>query len=197
MSDLVPDPGDRSDSQITPAENQDRDRVALYFQDLIVQEQISLASTIEIDEIKKKLELIQMALNLEGQIVDLKEKKREASRKDEVKFIQLVRLTADRIVDISRFVAIVPNEENQSYSLILEGSDRDIPIYQDDLNIITKYLNDRKISTPNPSSLADLAKPQAVAVIQARIAKHEAMSDEESAIRAAAWEKFKQNIDAD
>jgi hypothetical protein len=64
MSDLVPDPGDRSDSQITPAENQDRERVDLYFQDLIVQEQISLASTIEIDERKKKLELIQMALNL-------------------------------------------------------------------------------------------------------------------------------------
>jgi hypothetical protein len=111
--------------------------------------------------------------------------------------MQLVRLTADKIVDLSRFVAIVTNEENHSYSLILEGSDRDIPIYQDDLNIITKYLNESKIETSNPSSLADLAKPQAVAVLQARIARHEAMSDEESAIRAAAWERFKQNIDAD
>ena len=111
--------------------------------------------------------------------------------------MQLVRLTADRIVDLSRFVAIVPNEENHSYSLILEGSDRDIPIYQDDLNIITKYLNEPKIATSNPFSLADLAKPQAVAVLQARIARHEAMSDEESAIRAAAWERFKHNIDAD
>jgi hypothetical protein len=52
------------------------------------------------------------------------------------------------------------------------------------------------ISTP-PSKLADLAKPKAVEVLQARIARHEAMSDEESAIRAAAWERFKQNIDAD
>ncbi len=33
MSNLVPDPGDRSDSQITPGEK--RDRVDLYFQDLI------------------------------------------------------------------------------------------------------------------------------------------------------------------
>jgi hypothetical protein len=57
MSNLVPDPGDRSDSQITPAEN--RDGVDLYFQDSIDREQISLASTIEIDERKKKLELIQ------------------------------------------------------------------------------------------------------------------------------------------
>jgi uncharacterized small protein (DUF1192 family) len=111
--------------------------------------------------------------------------------------MQLVRLTADRIVDLSRFVAIVPNEGNHSYSLILEGSDRDIPIYQDDLNIITKYLNEPKIANIAQASLADLAKPQAVAVLQARIARHEAMSDEESAVRAAAWERFKQNIDAD
>jgi uncharacterized small protein (DUF1192 family) len=100
---------------------------------------------------------------------------------------------------------IVPNEENHSYSLILEGSDcasahageRDIPIYQDDLNIINKYLNEPKIATSNLSSLADLAKPQAVAVLQARIARHEAISDEESAVRAAAWERFKHNIDGD
>jgi hypothetical protein len=86
MSDLIPDSGDRSDSQITPAENRDRVDLYfqdLYFQDLITQEQISLSSTIEIDERKKKLELIQMALNLEGQMVDLQEKKNEASRKDE------------------------------------------------------------------------------------------------------------------
>lgn len=111
--------------------------------------------------------------------------------------MQLVRLTADRIVDLSRFVAILPNEENHSYSLILEGSDRDIPIYQDDLNIITKYLSEPRIATSPQSNLTDLAKPQAVAVLQARIARHEAMSDEESAIRFAAWERFKQNIDAD
>jgi hypothetical protein len=98
MSNLVPDPGDRSDSQITPAEN--RDRVDLYFQDLIAQEQISLSSTIEIDERKKKLELIQMALNLEGQMVDLQEKKNEASRKDDSFQLQLAQ---DKVkLDIAR-----------------------------------------------------------------------------------------------
>lgn len=100
MSNLFPDPGDRSDIQITPVENRDRDRVDLYFQDLIVQEQISLASTIEIDERKKKLELIQMALNLEGQMVDLNEKKNEASRKDENFQLQLAQ---DKVkLDIAR-----------------------------------------------------------------------------------------------
>jgi hypothetical protein len=111
--------------------------------------------------------------------------------------MQLVQLTADRFVDLSRFVAIVPDRENNTYCLVLEGSDRDIPIDRDDLNIITKYLNELKTLTPLQSNLADLAKPQAVAILKARIARHEAMSDEESAIRAAAWERFKQNIDVD
>ncbi len=65
------------------------------------------------------------------------------------------------------------------------------------MDIITKYFNDRKISTPTQYSLADLAKPQAVKFLQARIARHEAMSDEESLVRAAIWKRFKQNIDAD
>jgi hypothetical protein len=65
------------------------------------------------------------------------------------------------------------------------------------LDIITKYFNGRKISTPAQYSLADLAKPQAIEFLQARIARNEAMSDEESLVRAAAWERFKQNIDAD
>jgi hypothetical protein len=65
------------------------------------------------------------------------------------------------------------------------------------LDIITKYFNDPKIETKTQSNLSDLSKPQAVEILQARIARHEAMSDEESAVRAAAWERFKQNIDAD
>jgi hypothetical protein len=65
------------------------------------------------------------------------------------------------------------------------------------LDIITKYFNDRKISSPFQYSLADLAKPRAVEMLQARIARYEAMSDEELLVRAAAWERFKQNIDAD
>ena len=91
--------------------------------------------------------------------------------------MQLVRLTSDRIVDLSRFVAILHNEENHCYSLILEGSDRDIPIYQDDLNILNKYLNEPTIAAQTQSNLTDLAKPQAVEILQARIARHEAMSD--------------------
>jgi hypothetical protein len=59
------------------------------------------------------------------------------------------------------------------------------------------YLNDPKIEIQTQYNLADLAKPQATEILKARIARHEAMSDEESEVKAAAWERFKQNIDAD
>jgi hypothetical protein len=71
MSNLVPDPGDRSDSQITPS---DRDSPDLYFQDLIAQQQNSLTPSTDLDEYKKRLEIIQMA-------IDLSNKKTEIDRK--------------------------------------------------------------------------------------------------------------------
>jgi hypothetical protein len=89
MSNLVPDPRDRNDSQIVPnvreassAEN--RDSPDLYFQDLITQQQSSLKSTTNIDEYKRRLEIIQIALNVEGQIVDINEKRTETERKNKI-----------------------------------------------------------------------------------------------------------------
>ena len=125
MSNLVPDPGERSDIQITPVEN--RDLVDWYFQDLIAQEQISLASIIEIDERKKKLELIQMALNLEGRMVDLTEKKNESSRKDENFQLQLAQ---DKVkLDIARIDLI--DRQTKSTDLKLRTNLRllSIPIF--------------------------------------------------------------------
>ena len=125
MSNLVPDPGERSDSQITPVEN--RDLVDWYFQDLIAQEQISLASIIEVDERKKKLELIQMALNLEGRMVDLTEKKNESSRKDENFQLQLAQ---DKVkLDIARIDLI--DRQTKSTDLKLRTNLRllSIPIF--------------------------------------------------------------------
>jgi hypothetical protein len=52
MSNLVLDPGDRSDSQITPS---DRDSPDLYFQDLIAQQQNSLTPSTDLDEYKKRV----------------------------------------------------------------------------------------------------------------------------------------------
>ena len=114
--------------------------------------------------------------------------------------MQLIRLTKNKIIDISRFVALLPSDNHSNYSLILEGSEGAIPIHNEDLDILTKYLEDeptRFATCKTEYILADLAKPQAVEVLQKRIARHESMSDTESAQRAEAWERFKQNIDAD
>ncbi|BAZ11910.1 hypothetical protein NIES4071_37380 [Calothrix sp. NIES-4071] len=113
--------------------------------------------------------------------------------------MQLVKLTKNKIIDISRFVALLPNDNGNNYSLILEGSEGAIKIDNDDLEILTKYLDDeqRRFTTSKTEyTLADLAKPRAVEVLEKRIARYESMSDEESAQRAEAWERFKQSIDA-
>jgi hypothetical protein len=114
--------------------------------------------------------------------------------------MQLIRLTGNRIIDISRFVALLPSDNDNSYSLILEGGERAIPIHNDDLDILTKYLGDEKIlfaTTKTEYTLANLAKPQASSILQKRIVRHESMSDTEADEKAEAWERFKHNIDAE
>ncbi|GAB1537864.1 hypothetical protein NUACC21_05190 [Scytonema sp. NUACC21] len=113
--------------------------------------------------------------------------------------MKLIRLTENRIIDMSRFVALIPCNNGCNYLLILEGSPEGILIDDNDLNILTKYLGDEKKLFATPETeypLANLAKPQAVEILKARIARHESMSDTEAAQKAEAWERFKQNIDA-
>jgi hypothetical protein len=68
MSNLVPDSGDSSDKLNEPlvpkASLESRDFPSLYFQDLIYQQQISLTPTTDLDEYKKRLDIIQMAIEL-------------------------------------------------------------------------------------------------------------------------------------
>ena len=111
--------------------------------------------------------------------------------------MQLLQITADKIIDLSRIVAILPDKDNNNYSLILEGSDRPISIDRQDVGIINKYLDNKSTNIQTKYSLPDLAKPKAVEALRARLAKYSAMSDAESAVKAAAWERFKQDIDAE
>ncbi|MUG97263.1 hypothetical protein F7734_35005 [Scytonema sp. UIC 10036] len=114
--------------------------------------------------------------------------------------MKLIRLTENRIIDISRFVALIPSNNDDNYLLILEGSSEGILIHDNDLSILTKYLGDEKelfTTSKTEYTLTNLAKPQAVEILQARIARHESMSDTEAAQKAEAWERFKQNIDAE
>ncbi|MBR8840859.1 MAG: hypothetical protein DSM106950_44590 [Stigonema ocellatum SAG 48.90 = DSM 106950] len=114
--------------------------------------------------------------------------------------MKLIKLTENRIIDMSRFVALVPSNNNDNYLLFLEGSSEGIFIHENDLDILTKYLGDEKQVFATPQSeytLFNLAKPQAVEILKARISRHESMSDTEAAQKAEAWERFKQNIDAE
>jgi hypothetical protein len=114
--------------------------------------------------------------------------------------MNLIRLTGNRIIDMSRFVALIPSNNNNNYLLILEGSAEGILIQDNELEILTKYLGEetKLFATPQTEdSLEDLAKPQAVEILKARIARHEPMSDTEAAQKTEVWERFKQNIDAD
>jgi hypothetical protein len=61
MSNLVPDSGDRNDSQQTP---NIQDNPTLYFEDLITQQQSALAATTNLVEYKQRLEIIQIAIDL-------------------------------------------------------------------------------------------------------------------------------------
>ena len=61
----------------------------------------------------------------------------------------------------------------------------------------SKYLDNKNTDIQTKYNLTHLAKPQAVEVLQARIAKYSLMSDAESAAKASAWERFKQDIDAE
>lgn len=84
------------------------------------------------------------------------------------KIMQLIRLTKNKIIDISRFVALMPSDQN-NYLLVLEGSDEAIPIQNEDLDILTKYLENEKTqfnTSKTEYTLTDLAKPQAVEVLQ-------------------------------
>jgi hypothetical protein len=116
------------------------------------------------------------------------------------KSMHLIRLTGNRIIDISRFVALLPSDNDNNYSLILEGGEKAIPIHDDDLDILTKYLGDEKTlfaTVKTEYTLTNLAKPQASEILQKRIARHESMSDNEASQKAEAWERFKYNMDAE
>jgi hypothetical protein len=104
MSNLVPDPGDRSDGQLTPIDNNSPD---LYFQDLIAQQQNSLTPTTDLEEYKKRLEIIQMALDLSEKRTDIDRKATQDAINIEIARIEL----SDR--------KIRSNEVNRCWNLYL------------------------------------------------------------------------------
>jgi hypothetical protein len=107
MSNLVPDPGDRSDGQLTPIDNNSPD---LYFQDLIAQQQNSLTPTTDLEEYKKRLEIIQMALDLSEKRTDIDRKATQDAINIEIARIELsdrkIRSNEVKFKTIFKIVAI-------------------------------------------------------------------------------------------
>ncbi|YAF97654.1 MAG: hypothetical protein AB3A66_08355 [Nodularia sp. CChRGM 3473] len=112
-----------------------------------------------------------------------------------------VELPSGKILDITRFIALLP-DNNNTYQLILEGYPNPIKLELSDAQSLKKILElDQKKITDLSQSGWDkeqqLQKNQkAIALLAKRIEKHHNMSEEEAREREELFEEFKQIVDA-
>ena len=115
----------------------------------------------------------------------------------------IAKLPSEKILDISRFVAIIPikNVVNASYDLILEGYSRPINIEANDAQALEELLEsnqnkhkDSEILGYEQEQLKRNQRP--LELLAKRIDLHRNMSKEESREREKLFEEFKQIIDA-
>ena len=113
-----------------------------------------------------------------------------------------IELPSGKVLDLNRFVALVPEKESQNnqYSLILEGFSQIIHLNQNEADIVRKHL---QLKT-NYYEKGDwdwkeqLQKNQpAIKLLKERIEKHKLMSEEESKQRAEFFNDFQKTIDAE
>ncbi len=116
-----------------------------------------------------------------------------------------VELPSGKILNIARFVALIPNADtcNIAYDLILEGYSSPIylePLDADALKQILQLEKDKK----NTKTYSDWDKDgqlqknqKAIALLAKRIERHQNMSEEESKEREELFEEFKQRIDSE
>ena len=111
-----------------------------------------------------------------------------------------IELPSGKIIDLNRFVALLPDEEaqKQEYHLILEGCEKAIALDLQEATSVKEHLKTK--STQNPNGTWDreeqLRKNQpAIELLKKRIEriKKESPSPE----KEAAFERFKKNIDAE
>ncbi len=116
-----------------------------------------------------------------------------------------VELPSGKILNIARFVALIPNTDtnNIGYDLILEGYFSPISLEASDASALKKVLQlekDKKIIDTYTDWDKDkqLRKNQkAIALLAQRIERHQNMSEEESKEREELFDKFKQRIDSE
>jgi hypothetical protein len=116
-----------------------------------------------------------------------------------------VELPSGKILNIARFVALIPNTDtcNISYDLILEGYSNPIYLEALDANALKQILQLEK-DKKNTTTYSDWDKDEqlrknqkAIALLAKRIERHQNMSEEESKEREELFEEFKQRIDSE
>ncbi len=115
-----------------------------------------------------------------------------------------VELPSGKILNIVRFVALIPNSNTSKvgYDLILEGYSSPIYLEESDASALKQILQsdlDRKITATHSDwdKGEQLRKNQKAMVLLAeRIERHQNMSSEESKEREELFEEFKLRIDA-
>ncbi|WP_319421486.1 hypothetical protein [Pleurocapsa sp. FMAR1] len=111
-----------------------------------------------------------------------------------------IELPSGKIIDLNRFVALVPDEktENEQYYLILEGYDKAIALDSQEARSVKEHLKVKSKQNSNGTwdREEQLRKNQpAIELLKKRIEriKKEPPSPE----KEAAFERFKKNIDAE
>ncbi len=111
-----------------------------------------------------------------------------------------IELSSGKIIDLNRFVALVPDEklEHQEYHLILEGYEKAITLDSQEAASVKEHLKVK--SKQNSNGIWDreeqIRKNQpAIELLKKRIAKNKLMSEEESRQRAEFLADFQQKVD--
>ncbi|WP_019504693.1 hypothetical protein [Pleurocapsa sp. PCC 7319] len=111
-----------------------------------------------------------------------------------------IELPSGKIIDLNRFVALVPDEktENQEYHLILEGCEKAIALDSQEATSVKEHLKVK--SNQNGNGVWDreeqLRKNQpAIELLKKRIARNQLMSEEESNQRSEFLTDFQKTVD--
>lgn len=117
-----------------------------------------------------------------------------------------VELPSGKILNIARFIALIPNEDDGnklSYQLLMSGYAKPIFLESSDARELKQILQLEKPKKTNNiysewNKEEQLQKNQkAISILAERIKRHQNMSEEESKERAELFDSFKHSIDTD
>ena len=114
----------------------------------------------------------------------------------------ITKLPSGKMLDMSRFVALVPSEDisQEKYELILEGYPHVIYLEKQDIDVVTKILERRKNNDNDITIIQQkelLKQDEALEVLKNRMTRNQNMSNEESLQREKFFTEFKQIVDTE